>query len=141
MCSAGSPESAKFKMGSTRLGQGFPSRLKEEKLPPCTGCPETACLSAEPNILLSTGQSQEMLLLTEAQSHFSWRHRLMLTGNRKHWGEQSIACGGQSPLPWALGAEASSEADLSWAPAVHLPKGFLHHLVPERKSHMVTTPL
>lgn len=53
----------------------------------------------------------------------------------EHWLQRA------EPTSRALAAEASSEADLSWAPAVHLPKGFLNHLVPERKSHMVTKAL
>lgn len=64
-------------MGFTSLSQGSPSRPEEQDLP-CTGCPETAHLSAEPNLPLSTWQSWEMLPLTEVQSHFFWKHRLLL---------------------------------------------------------------
>lgn len=60
----------------------------------------------------------------------------------KHVVSIAALCKWRRTSPWALGAASSSEIDLSWVSAVHLPKGFLNHLVPEKNgaygdNHMV----
>lgn len=84
--SAASPEPPGFRMGSTTLSQGYSSKPEEQELPPCTGCPKTGCLSSKTYLLLRTLQSWDLLLLTEAQSCFFWRHHLLLRGTRRHTG-------------------------------------------------------
>lgn len=84
--SAGSPEQSEVSVGSAKLSQGSSSKTEEQELPPCTGCPKTASLSARPKLLLKTMQSWDLLLLTEAQSCFFWRHHLLLRGTRTHTG-------------------------------------------------------
>lgn len=95
------------------------------------GFPKIDCHSAKPDLFLNTLKSWELLLLTEKEVSALPGEEPGSTRVNKSCGEYCCSLKRRTP-PWALGAGSSSDIDLSWASAVHLPKGFLNHLIPEK---------